>query len=33
MCEKTGLPIRKTKSIENINILNAQNHLQELYYV
>ena len=28
LCEKTGLPMRKTQSIENINIINTQNHLQ-----
>lgn len=25
--------MRKTKSMENVNLINVQNHLQELYYV
>jgi hypothetical protein len=33
LCEKTGLPMRKTTSIENVNLINTQSHLQELYYV
>ena len=33
LCEKTGLPMRKTHSIENVNLINTQNHLQELYYL
>jgi hypothetical protein len=27
------MPFRKTKSIENVNLINTQAHLQELYYV
>ena len=33
LSEKAGVPFRKGKSIENVNLINTQAHLQELYYV
>ena len=33
LSEKTGVPFRKGKSTENVNLINTQAHLQELYYV